>query len=292
MSGIGAAMSGVARKEHRPCRMRADASIEPACSEPPQSSCKRHLRRKATGLPHTPLLRYARPEQIGRRPALDDPIANLRQPARVGNVLERGGQPSRCGCVELPLRLPAQQRPFFGAALRNPLLTALRNPLLTALRNPLLTALRNPLLTALRDPLLATFFDPLVGPLLNLFRQHRAHLLQPWQRPGLPTAETPRQQHVRHPRPERLRQLLVTLLPQQIDQRPQQLRQPLRITAPLQSDQRRHQIAARQVGIPNAVLVQQKVPLRRLIPRQRCIARGDQFGYVRRPRSIAGGRCR
>ena len=41
--------------------------------------------------------------------------------ARVGNVL---GQPARCGCVELPRHLPAQQRPFFGAALRDPLLAA------------------------------------------------------------------------------------------------------------------------------------------------------------------------
>ncbi len=74
---------------------------------------------------------------------------------------------------------------------------------------------------------------------------------------------------------------LVTLLAQQTDQRPQQLRQPLPITTRLQRDQRRHQIAARQIGIPDAALVQQKVPLRRLIPRQRRTARCDQFGYVR-----------
>ena len=156
--------------------------------------------------------------------------------------------------------VPAQQRPFFGAALR--------------------------------DPLLAAFFDPLLGPFSNLFRQHRAHLLQPRQPPGLPTPETPRQQHLRHPRPERLRQLLVTLLAQQTDQRPQQLRQPLPITTRLQRDQRRHQIAARQIGIPDAALVQQKVPLRWLIPRQRRTARCDQFGYVRRrvppPSAVVG----
>ena len=45
---------------------------------------------------------------------------------------------------------------------------------------------------------------------------------------------------------------VVTLLPQQTDQRPQQLRQPLPITTRLQRDQRRHQIAARQIGIPDA----------------------------------------
>ena len=99
---------------------------------------------------------------------------------------------------------------------------------------------------ALRDPLLSAFFDPLLGPLSNLFRQHRAYLLQPRQRLGLPAPETPRQQHLCHPRPERLRQLLVTLLPQQTDQRPQQRRQPLPITTRLQRDQRRHQIAARR----------------------------------------------
>ena len=108
--------------------MRADASIGPACSEAaaiePQASPPAQSAR-FTSYAASTLIRYAG-EQLGRRPALDDPVANLRQPARVGNILQRGGQPARCGCVELPLRLPAQQRPFFGAALRDPLLSALR----------------------------------------------------------------------------------------------------------------------------------------------------------------------
>ena len=185
-----------ARCRHRAGQCSEAAAIEPQASPPAQGA-------RFTSYAASTLIRYAG-EQIGRRPALDDPVANLRQPARVGNILQRGGQPPRCGRVELALRQPAQQRPFFGSALRDPLLAALRDPLLAALR----------------DPLLAAFFDPLLGPLPNLFRQHRAHLLQPRQRPGLPTPETPRQQHLRHPRPERLRQLLVTLLAQQTDQRP------------------------------------------------------------------------
>ena len=93
--------------------------------EPPMGSRPTAgTRRPATAA--STLIRYAG-QQIGRGPALDDPVANLRQPARAGNVLQRGGQPARCGCVELPLRLPAQQRPFFGAALRDPLLATLRD---------------------------------------------------------------------------------------------------------------------------------------------------------------------
>ena len=90
---------------------------------------------------------------------------------------------------------------------RSPALGPARSPALGPARSPALGPARSPAL----GPALSAFFDPLRGPLSNLFRQHRAYLLQPRQRLGLPAPETPRQQHLRHPRPERLRQLLVTL---------------------------------------------------------------------------------
>ena len=143
-------------------------------------------------------------EQLGRRLALDDPVADLRQAVRVRNTGKRGGQPLARSCVELPRRLPAQQRTL-------------------TLLDPLLDSLLDPLLAALLAALLTTLLDPLCGPLLNGFGQHRPHLLKPRQRPGHRPAESPGQQHLRHPFGERRRQLRIILLPKQIDQRPQQL---------------------------------------------------------------------
>ena len=163
----------------------------------------------------------------------------------------------RDGVVELPSRLPAQKRTFF----------------------------RTSLLKTLFASLLKTLFDPLFGPLPYVFRQHRAHLLQPRQRPRPRTAEPSRQQHLLCPRAERRSQLLVVLLAQQSDQRAQQPRQSPTVPIRLQGDQRRHQVVPRQPGAAHAALIQQKITLRRLIPRQRLgTARGHQLRHVRRRR--------
>ena len=58
-------------------------------------------------------------EQVGGRPALDDPVSDLRQAVRIGDTPKRGSQAPRRGRVELPLNLSAQQGAFFGTALRD-----------------------------------------------------------------------------------------------------------------------------------------------------------------------------
>ena len=75
------------------------------------------------------------------------------------------------------------------------------------------------------------------------FRQHRAHLLQPQQRRRGRSRQRPWQQHLLGPGGERVRQLLVVLRPQQLDQRVQKRRQPCPVAVRLQRDQRRHQVA-------------------------------------------------
>ena len=148
-------------------------------------------------------------EQIVCRLGLDDPVAHLRQAIRILDALKLRRQPRRCGCIELPRRLTAQQFPL-----------------------ALLTAL----------------FHPFRSPLLNRFGQHRPYLLKPRQRPGHRPAKPTRQQHLRRPLAERRSQILIILLPQQIDQRPQQRWCPCPIPIRLQRDQRRHQVARREVS--------------------------------------------
>ena len=156
--------------------------------------------------------------------------------------------------------------------------------------DPFLAALFETLFETLFAALFAALLDPLRGPLLNGFGQHRPHLLEPRQRPGHRPAEPTRQQHLRRPFAERRRQLPIILLPKQIDQRPQQRRGALPVPIRLQRDQRRHQVARRKIGAADAPLVQQEVPLRRLIPRQRRPARPETISSATSAGAVHGRR--
>ena len=158
------------------------------------------------------------------------------------------------------------------------LLAALLQPLLKSL----LAALLQPLLAALRKPLLAAFPQPLRRPLLHSLFQRHPYLLQVL--------------HLRQLFPRRHE--LCDRTPQPVDEHPSQLhvllpRQPLRqdVRYPcqvrrrptlLQPDHRPHQITRRHSVRPGALLVDHKVPLRRLVRRQPLPCRRDQLAHLLR----------
>ena len=72
-------------------------------------------------------------EQLRRRGALDDPVADPREAIGVGNAGEGGGQSLGSDGIELPRRQTAEQRPFFVAALLDALGAALFDALGAAL---------------------------------------------------------------------------------------------------------------------------------------------------------------
>ena len=77
-------------------------------------------------------------QQFVRRPALDDPVADLRQPIRVGGFRQRRRQSLPGGGGELPRRLSAQQMRIRGRSSRLPTSSTALGP--SCRRHPALQA--------------------------------------------------------------------------------------------------------------------------------------------------------
>ena len=148
-----------------------------------------------TGAGQSPALVLSRTRAIRSAAgfALDDPLADLREVFRVGDIGQGGGQTRGGAGVELAGRLTAEQAAFLGAAL----------------------------LSALLSAFLATLGDPVLRPLVHGLGQHGVHLLQLRERFGLRRPELRRHQRLFRPRAERPLQLVVGLTREQADQRPQ-----------------------------------------------------------------------